>query len=522
MIFCVKFIGADISGVPQTLLFSTVGFTTKPTDTPANTVSRERLIQPANFFREISSGKSVFGEISTSFGESVLNNSDGKLDYLTNYAFGWRSFELYVADDIAPFPSGWDLLLKATMDQVTFDEDVIRIRLRDRWSELSNTICNNKYTGTGGVNGGSELTGKKKQKVFGKCYNVEPVLLDKANQIYQMSDSTKVYFYRVRDKGDILSPGTARTSYADLVANTPSAGSFDYWHDGAMFRLGSPSVGIINCDIIKYNTTTANIFTDNDCYMGEVIKQIAIAGGVPSGDINSSDVAALTDGGREYGFVARDDDAASESISKIAQSSCVFVGFDRLGVLRMQNIIQPSAGTSVATLSTYNSRNLRCITNGDVTSLPVKSVTMNYPKNWTIMGSGDLATSVPSSGYFQVNSEFPYSTTTTVSTRHLNSKDLIVDVYTGAYVTTTVGVGDLIAGSGVSISKFVTLFGTDRQWFELDVPFRKDTLTVLDLNKIVTLVWDRYGLSSGKQMLIVGIRYDFSSSDPYVKLTLWG
>ena len=24
------------------------------------------------------------------------------------------------------------------------------------------------------------------------------------------------------------------------------------------------------------------------------------------------------------------------------------------------------------------------------------------------------------------------------------------------------------------------------------------------------------------QMLIVGIRYDFSSSDPYVKLTLWG
>jgi hypothetical protein len=165
MIFVAEIYAAvDPEGTEQRFLFSTIPFHTGEGGSPANTPSYGRLMQPANFERSIASDKLLFGLTQTGYGEFVLANRDGALDDFLAYAVDGREFRLWTMDGTTPtyeaFPTaGWGMVFSCSMQSITSDGAVLRIRLREKVSKLDALVCPT-FIGSGGAEGTAEMEGQ--------------------------------------------------------------------------------------------------------------------------------------------------------------------------------------------------------------------------------------------------------------------------------------------------------------------------------------------------------------------------
>ena len=76
-VYLIEIVAAtDSAGTTTTLYFSTEGFVTSSSDTPANKYFEPYVKQPALMNREIS----ATGQSNVGYGEIVLTNIDGALD----------------------------------------------------------------------------------------------------------------------------------------------------------------------------------------------------------------------------------------------------------------------------------------------------------------------------------------------------------------------------------------------------------------------------------------------------------
>src|SRR3990167_2558332 len=85
---------ANIGGT-QVLRYSNQGFTTGPAETPANTFYDARLRQPVSVTRDMFDAGATLGRSRVGYGDLILDNGDGELDALLNYAFDGRSLVIY-------------------------------------------------------------------------------------------------------------------------------------------------------------------------------------------------------------------------------------------------------------------------------------------------------------------------------------------------------------------------------------------------------------------------------------------
>ena len=106
----------DDAGTTTTLLLTDgEGWTTKPTDTPANTHVMPRIKQAANYRRDLFTRGAIGGAVESAFGEAVFANADGALDDWAGYGFDGRKFVVRVGEAKAAYPSGFTTVLTATM-----------------------------------------------------------------------------------------------------------------------------------------------------------------------------------------------------------------------------------------------------------------------------------------------------------------------------------------------------------------------------------------------------------------------
>jgi hypothetical protein len=74
-----------------TLRFATgLGYVSAPTDLPPNVYWEPRVIAPIDVKRDIFTSGRTSGRSRMSFGDLVLNNADGQLDYLLTHGFSGR------------------------------------------------------------------------------------------------------------------------------------------------------------------------------------------------------------------------------------------------------------------------------------------------------------------------------------------------------------------------------------------------------------------------------------------------
>lgn len=166
------------------------------------------------------------------------------------------------------------LTINATIDTEPFDKDVLTAT----------------YAGTGGAEGSADLKGRLKPLIIGWADNVEPVLINTVDNVYQFSgygaiEGVTTLYERAADFG--ASTGD-HASYAALVAASIPAGRWATCLAAGMIRLGAPAAGVITGDIKghKVSTTTPRL-------TGAVINALATIAGVSSGNIETATLTSL-------------------------------------------------------------------------------------------------------------------------------------------------------------------------------------------------------------------------------------
>lgn len=320
---------------------------TAPTDIPASTPFDGRLTTALQFSR------SVVGDrigINHTSGEATIAfaNPDGVYDdYVDDYAIDGREVIVRIGRKTDAYVDHMIIFRGVGVDW-SADQDTVTITVRDKSFLLTDPVQPNVYLGTGGAEGGDDLTGKRKPLSFGQVYGVPPVPVNPSLLIYQIhdhdpADGLEAVTATVYDRGTQLTAHTPVATYADLVAATMIAGNFMSSDDGYC-RLGSTPAGVIFAIVQSYPGGSVEPRTS------QVVDVILTRSGVLSGDeidYGSLHEIALGTSPIAMHISAGDAMSLANVLSNLMAGIGGWHGFDRQGKLAFRTFTAP-AGDPVA------------------------------------------------------------------------------------------------------------------------------------------------------------------------------
>jgi len=196
-----------------------------------------------------------------------------RLSQVAGYYWKGARVVISIGDDSLASPT-WTVLATGTVSDIKTDGAAMLLTLADLAGDLNKTICPDTFAGTGDLEGDNEATGRTKRRSWGKCYNVELRVLDKANLIYEAGDPSKPLqgISEVRDKGlpalsttVIAWAGSAAATLTALRAATPSPGGC----------ATAPSIGCVKWWTTPSGPLTADILGENSAGYDERVAYIA-------------------------------------------------------------------------------------------------------------------------------------------------------------------------------------------------------------------------------------------------------
>lgn len=467
-----------------TLYYSGEGFVTSPTDTPANTLFKPRLVEPISFSRSMFSSGRIGGLSVPGFGELILTNADGGLDAFATYAWDGRSVEVRVGEDGAAYQY-YFTIFTGQARTVEFDDLFIRVILRDDQNDFDIDYPDTLYAGTGGNEGTAELAGQAKPHCYGQVHNIEPVLVDATNNVYQVHDGAIEAIDAVYDAGVAL---TLTTDYTVDLAN-------------GRFTLVAAPGGIITADVKGSKPGGTYIYT-----VADIIKHLVEdhAGFTYPDDFDTASFTALnTANSAVVGVYDRETTKLSNVLDRLINSIGGFYGFDRDGKFQVGRVELPT-GTAAAE---FDSTTIIEITRL-ASEVPNHQVRVNFNKNYRVMSESDFDPSITAAKRDSLVREFSVTTATdaNILTPYPNASALIVDTLLATS-----------AAASTEASRLLTIYKTQRDFYRILV---KTQPYVLKLNDVVKITFNRYNLASGKLFRVISIVEDAANNE--VELELWG
>lgn len=153
------------------------------------------------------------------------------VDWLSALYWNKASLTVLVGDDAAANPT-FGVLLAGTVASIDTTDGVITLTIADLAVSLSNTVLVGRFAGTGGLEGGADAADRVKRRSWGEVFNVEGLLLDKVNNVYEFGDPSKPLqgIRTLRDKGRagpiafLGWQGSAAATLAALQVSVPVQG----------------------------------------------------------------------------------------------------------------------------------------------------------------------------------------------------------------------------------------------------------------------------------------------------------
>jgi hypothetical protein len=352
---------ASVSGVETTRYLSNSGYTTGPTDTPANQHYTGCISGGATITEKLAIDNSGAG---MSFGDVELDNTDGSLDVWLADVWANRSLKMYVGD------MSWARTdFRLVFDGITANldsqnRDVLNLKVRDKLQRLNTAVTATTLGGT------SANKDRLLPLVFGEVHNIEPLLIDKATLKYQIHNGQMERDIEVRDNGvvvtqtDTLSAGTFVLTATPACTVTCSAQGA--WLSGTYVNTVSKIVQLL---VQNYGT---NVFV--------------------SGDLDASNLSTFDAANAQpVGIYLTDRENVLSVCQQLAASVGAQVVMSAGGLLRLIKIALPATGTPTAvTYATMREKSLRILPNRpDV----VAGSKLGFCKNWTVQNN--LQTGIP-------------------------------------------------------------------------------------------------------------------------------
>ena len=480
------------AGAVVALYYSDHGFVTEPGDSPANQYYEPRVVSALNFERHLFQRGLIGGRSIPNFGEIVLANADGGLDEFL--AFGWddRPVRVFLGAEGFAY-SDFGLVFDGTAEQIEVTDDVLTVRLRDWQHKLDKPVQGTLYAGTGGDEGGTDLTGVRKPLAFGRVLNVRPVMVDPGAGRYQVHDGA------IDDVDALYVGGITNTK----VVGAPAANQYAVdVATGFVTVGGAPLTEQVTCDVKGAKPGGTYLTT-----VADIVEEIATSqGGLGAGDLDSASFTALNTANSAVVGVyveGTTNRAVLEVLDELIASIGGYYGFDRSGKFEVGRLEAPG-GTPAATFSEVEILEI----DRQATALPVHRIRLGYQPNWTVQVEFQLQGGATAGRRAFTARDFRHVTALdgSVLTKHPLAGDLEVKTLL-----------DGSADAGTEASRLLDLYKADRDLFRVRV---KTQPFALELANTVRLSYPRYGLDAGKDFRVVGLVEDAAINE--IELTLWG
>lgn len=441
-----------------------------------------RIVQPGLYEAGLFAGQ-LLQQSRSGYGETTLINTDGGLDYFADYAIDGR--EMVLALDGVPQVIG-------TVARLAFSDDEVSVVLRDPLEPLRSPHPMETYAGTNvlpdGLEGAEDdIAGESKPLVFGEVRNAQPVLVNTALLIYQVSSLADCAIQAVYDRGVALTDGGTYASLAALQSTAPSPGEYRAYQ--GYMRLGSTAAGTVTVDAEQ-----------NDPRAGAVAQALATARGYT---LHEDDVATLN----AYGAVRlylTTETSTLELLDRIAESIGGFLTVQpgqqlRLGIWEAPEPTSDAINDySIATIS-------RSATGAGEGGLPVWRVNIDCDRIETVQN--DLAGNVSNARRARMAKQTRRVVVTDVAVRnrHPLAGEITINSVLASYTQ-----------SKTVAQRVLTLLSVRRDTVQIEA--NEALLPTVGGN--LTLITPRQGYGAGRAMRVTGYRLNAQTND--LTLNLWG
>lgn len=534
-------IASSLGGIARVDSFVNDTYITHPFASPPNISYPVRVIQALLIRRDMYERNAIHGSSVISSGVVILDNSDGGLDTMLDYAFDGRSLKVYGVNGAVE-----DLVFSGVIEQVTYNLTELTLQARDvahLWDVAAQPV---KYAGSNvlpnGVEGlPADIKGRPKPIALGAVFNATPPCVNTTRLIYQVSSdpgglntASAVFSITVYDKRVALTRGADYVSQADMEATAPAAGAYRLWPAGSMFRLGSTPAGIVTFDLVNppFGFTPASTGQ-----MSTLLQGVVASAGLSYPSLGLLESTYLSNN-PTGGIYTSDERTVLDCRKEIAQGLGIFtmIGWDPKGygfrIVTSQLQSPTSALVPVTPVtdapgvlaldesSILSASLMKIVPSGSDRGLPVWRVNVNYAKNYTVMSPTDVAGSVTIADRAFVAREY----------RTVTSSDAAV--LTNYPYAAELNINSLIAyqaDAQTECDRLLALFKVRRDMLVLTIPgelaravpaANGETLFRLAVMSLVTVTHRRFGLSTARKFIVIGIQENFSQDT--VELTVWG
>lgn len=316
---------------------------------------------------------------------SVLIDKLAKLDAnARRFLWAGAGVKLYAGESGAAWP--WTQIFDGQVERFDAQANKVRLQARVNTDAFEKNALTATYAGTGGIEGGADLKNKVKPWVFGRAANVEPVLIDAVNSVFQFSaygpiQAVTALYERASDFGASIGD---YGSYALLVAATIPRGRWGTCLAQGLVRLGAPPYGLITGDVDGDNPSTWLRKT------GEIINRIATNAGVPAGLIDSASLTAL-DAAVPYNInlVLDEQTTVLDIARRLARPCNAQAGVSWLGKLFVTRV---AIGSPAITLDAQGRRKPGVLSSSEVdVSPPYWRIEMGAQRSWRVHSFDEIA-----------------------------------------------------------------------------------------------------------------------------------
>lgn len=301
--------------------------------------------------------------------------------------FNWAAAPVKLWAGVAGQAWPWTQFAELTVSDFSAEGNGLSLSMKVNEEPFSADVLTAKYAGTGGIEGGADLKGKVKPFLLGRCSNVEPVLIDAVNNVYQVHGYaaieavTKLY---ERGSEFPISSGDY-ANYTALTAATIANGRWATCIASGLIRLGAPAYGVITADVDgdKSGGTWRR-------KPGEIMLRLLDNAGVTSGLIESSSFTGLdtalasacpTNLGR-MGIYITEQASVLDLAARIAAPCNAQVGVSLMGKIF---VVRAAIGSPTLTLDAQQRRLPRVISSTEApVSPPWSFMEFGYARSWRV------------------------------------------------------------------------------------------------------------------------------------------
>lgn len=482
----------DSSDTPTVLRFSSGDYT----DSSGNYYDL-RLKQPCLYTNTAYFGSVIQTTSQVGYGEAVLVNTDRGLDYLADYAVDGRVMTLSL---LMESTGTIETVLTGSVQSLRFEDSTISVQLRDEQAILDNPHPYTSYLGDnilpGGVEGlASDIKGNQKPTVYGKVRNMEPILVNTVNRIYQVHDHSKnpnVDVIAVYDRGVLLTLHTTEADLASLFSVNPPAGYYSKF--GGYFRLGVPPNGVLTVDVdaalVDAGDVVELILSEVGCTLSPQSKTLL---NTESGDI---------------GFLLSTEQPTSFMLNTVAQGVGGYWFVDTNKVVTFGLLESPSS----AQVELYDYQIIsisRSATGAGSNGLPVHKVKLKTDKVELVQT--DVAAGADESVRARVKNQWREAVFENPATkvRHPLSEEIVIETALRDFTD-----------SEAQAQRIQQLLGVRRDIVSVVARVDDEVLAALSIGSTVKVTSYKLGYSAGKNFTIIG--YTLNAKLSRVELDLFG